>query len=239
MNKALLLLISTLTCMTTLHAQVYKIVDANGNVTFSQIEPIVGDDEKVQIESVDISVGNSGMSSVSSNSGYEYCGDIQLPSKNSSRSSKNYFVRDVQRSKENWKNSLKRLSENVERTSKYNVQYNNNDRISNSYKSRVNTQHRKEVERNNERMRDLRCAVNWANSQSGTLQELHSTQQSEKQRLLDVRAKLEASITKNCGLEPIYDPSESDNKYKIRQWSSCSKSKRKDIQKIDSKVRRL
>lgn len=239
MNKALLLILSTFAFSTIIHAQVYKIVDANGNVTFSQIEPTVAQDENVQVESVDISAGNSGMSNVKSNNGYEYCGDIRLPSKNSYRSSTNYFSRNVNDSKENWQNSLTRLSENIERTSKYNIQYNKNDRISSNYKSNMNSQHRKEIERTNQKMRDLRCAISWANNQKSTMEGLNSTQQSERMRLLDVKSKIETSIAKICGIKPIYDPSISDNNYKTKQWNSCSKSKRKDIRQIDYKLARL
>ena len=239
MKKAFLLIISSLLVTSPLNSQVYKIVDADGNVTFSQIEPVVKKDEKTLVESVDISVGNSGMSRVKNTNGNSYCGDIRLPSKGRSKYSSKYFSRNVSNSKENWQNSLARLGDRVKKTSQYNVKYNNNSRIKNTYKSKRNSEHRKSIDRDNQRMRDLRCAIDWANGQSGNIKTINTAQQTEKSRLIDIQSKLENSIERQCGPEPVYDPSVSSNKQKINKWNKCSRNKRRDLKKVERKLNRL
>ncbi|MGB1198447.1 MAG: DUF4124 domain-containing protein [Thalassotalea sp.] len=239
MNKALLLIISSLTFTNSLHAQVYKIVDANGKVTYSQIEPSVQKGEEIQVESLDISVGNNGMSTVRNENGESYCGEISLPSKSRYKSSSNYFSRNVKSTKESWKRSLARLSEDVKSSSQYNVKSNNNSRTSTSYKSKRNSEHRKSIDRDNQRMRDLRCAINWADGKKGTINALDSAQKTEKIRLNNIKTKLESSIVQKCGAEPIYDPSLKHNKAQRNKWKQCSRSKQRDLRKVNREINRL
>jgi len=241
------ILFTTLITLATSHysvaQQIYKIVDADGNVTFSQVEPALQEDDPAQVESLKVSNANNAMSSVRTELGKQMCGDIQLPynrassRSNTNRSSK-YFVQTIMQSKKNWKSSLSRLSKQMVKSSKYNLdarKYNQ----SSSYAKQRNSQYQKSFDANNGRIRDLRCAINWAESKEGFIKETNQSNQSEKMRLIAISDKLEASINHKCGEEPIYDPSSGANKEYNKKWKSCSYAERRDLRKVKSKIARL
>ena len=137
----------------TLAQQYYKIVDANGNVTFSQIEPTLKENEQVKVESLKVSNGNNAMSTVRTELGKEMCGNIQLPYNRTNnyrsssygsnkKSSSKYYVKSILSSKKSWKYSLTRLSKQMVQSSKYNMdtrKYNQ----SSSYAKQRNSQYQK------------------------------------------------------------------------------------------------
>lgn len=224
--------------------QIYKIVDANGNVTFSEIEPTIQENAPVKVESLKMSNANNAMSTVRSEQGREMCGDIQLPYNRTNNyganknSSSKYYLKNIQNSENNWKSSLSRLSDQMARSSK---QYlaSRKHKQSSTYATQQSSQFQKRSEVNNARIRDLRCAINWAESKQTLIVDTHESNQTEKMRLVAISDKLAASISSKCGKEPIYDPSSSANKEKTKYWKSCSRTERRDLSNVRRKIARL
>jgi hypothetical protein len=209
----------------------YKAVDSDGNVTFSQVEPIFQENDHVKFKTLKLNNANNAMSTVRTEFGKEVCGNIKLPynRNNSGNATKNSpsksFVQTVVRSKNNWKESLSRLSKQMVEFSKYNVDSHiNNKSLSYANKQR-NSRYQKNADSNITKVRDLRCAINWA--------ELNQT---EKMRLVAISHKLEASIQSNCGEEPIYDSSSDVNKQHNKRWEICSNAKRRDLRNVKRKI---
>jgi len=223
--------------------QIYKIVDADGNVTFSQIEPALKNSDPIKVEELKISNANNAMSTVRTELGRQMCGNIHLPydrTKNRSNktSSSNYYVQSIVNSKKNWKSSLSRLSKQMVKSSKYNMDSRKRNQSS-SYAKQRNSQYQKSSDINNSRIRDLRCAINWAESKGDFIKENHKSKQTEKMRLIAISDKLTASIKLECGEEPIYDPSSGANKEHNKRWKNCSSAQRRDLRNVKRKIDRF
>lgn len=245
MKKTLLFSLIILLCSSHSFAQkIYKIVDAEGNVTFSEIEPTILANDPVKVESLKMSNSNNAMSTVRSENGRETCGDIQLPYNRTNsygskrKSSSKYYFKSIQNSKNNWKSSLSRLSDQMASSSK---QYLDSRKYkqSSTHAKRQSSQYQKRSELNNARIRDLRCAINWAESKKTFINDTHESNQTEKTRLVAISHKLAESINRKCGEEPIYDPSSSANKEESRYWKSCSYTERRDLKDVERKISRL
>ena len=58
-------------------------------------------------------------------------------------------------------------------------------------------------------------------------------------RLVAISTKLEESIHRKCGEEPIYDPSNGANKEYNKRWKTCSYAERRDLRNVKNKIARL
>lgn len=227
-------------------AQVYKTIDENGKVTFSNIEPTVDKNSATKVEELDLDISNDAMTTLSSELGEKYCGEIKLPSQSKNSHSSKYFIKNVIRSKKNWQTSLIRLNERIAYNTKKSIKVTNSRHYNSTYSNQLNSSQRKESDSNVKKLRDLRCAINWSKSQDSTISELQTTmnkleatKKSESSRLLEIKTKLESSITARCGGEPIYDPTLRKNEPQRKRWSTCSRKTRQEIKKIDRKLRKL
>lgn len=227
-------------------AQVYKTIDENGKVTFSNIEPTIDENSATKVEELDLEISNEAMTTLSSRLGEKYCGEIKLPSQSKNSYSSKYFINNVTRSKKNWQTSLIRLNERIAFNTKKSLKVNNSRGYNSTYKSQLNSSQRKQNDFNVKKLRDLRCAINWSKSQDSTISELQitisereTTNKLESSRLLEIKTKLESSITAQCGGEPIYDPTLRTNESQRKRWNTCSRKARQEMKKIDRKLRKL
>lgn len=227
-------------------AQVYKTIDGNGKVTFSNIEPTVDKNSATKVEELDLDISNDAMTTLSSELGDKYCGEIKLPSQSKNSYSSKYFIKNIARSKKNWQASLIRLNERIAYNTKMSIKYTKSRYYNSTYKNQLNNSQRKETDFNVKRLRDLRCAINWSKSQDSTISELQATiseleatQKLESSRLLEIKINLESSITAQCGGEPIYDPTLRMNESQRKRWSTCSRKARQEIRKIERTLRKL
>ncbi|KGJ88187.1 DUF4124 domain-containing protein [Colwellia psychrerythraea] len=221
------------------YAQVYKTIDENGKVTFSSIEPTIDKNSTTKVEELDLGTSHDAMTTLSSNLNEKYCGEIKLPSKTENSYSSKYFIKNVTRSKKNWKASLIRLNERMAYNTQKSLKVTTSRYYNSAYNNQRNSSQRKSTDSNLKKMRDLRCAINWSETQDVIISELIATKKSENFRLLEIKTKLESNITAQCGDEPIYDPTLRTNAAQRKRWSTCSRSKRKEIKKIDRQLRAL
>jgi len=221
------------------YAQVYKTIDKNGKVTFSSIEPTIDKNSTTKVEELDLGISHNAMTTISSNLNEKYCGEIKLPSQSENSYSSKYFIKNVTRSTKNWKASLIRLNERIAYNTQKSIKVTKSRYYNSTYKNQLNNSQRKNTDSNLKKMRDLRCAINWSEKQNSFISELKASKKSENFRLLEIKTKLESNITARCGDEPIYDPTLKKNKEQRKRWSTCSRSKRNEIKKIDRQLRAL
>lgn len=218
-------------------AKLYKTVDENGHVTFSQVPPRNDGESKAKVEQLNVNSG--AMSLVTTQYGKEHCGDIQLPSKTDRNSSSSkYFVRNVSNSLEHWKELLSEISQNVEHRNLSKIESNRYTRNV-DYENENAARYQEEQSRDTARMRDLRCAINWAESMQDKITEYEVADSEEKRRLISIEKKLEQDLYERCGEQPVFDPSSKTNEYDRKRWYDCSKSIIRNSQKVRNRIDHL
>jgi len=221
--------------------KVYKIVDENGNVTFSQMPP--GSNSQAQGEMVEeLTLKKDAMSNITTEFGYDYCGSIRLPQASSSKkTSAKYHAKNIMSSLKMWRKSLDNLVEKIDRNN--NNQINSNLRRHNSsyssYKIQQDKRHQEQRQNNVERMKNLRCAINWAENRQDQIDKYQAIDHEEKTRLLAISTELERELVSKCGEEPAFDPTDQTNEASRKSWYRCSKDIMRDLRKVEQRLGRL
>lgn len=202
-------------------AKMYKIVDAKGNVTFSQFPPpkdTVKADTKVETKTVNA----QSETSVSVEGAFQYCGDIKLPRL---REDRDWYLSEISNRKKYWKKDL-------DREQKYlNKQTRNYNKYSNS-SYRLESMGKK-----GKKIRDLRCAINWASSHKDDISQVRGKRSDKLGSLQGKLDTLNGRRDDSCGTKPEYDPTEATNKKRLKSWSQCNKSYKYDIRKLERMIR--
>ena len=93
--------------------KLYKIVDDEGNVTFSQFPP----PEKPEKATIDEhTVFGGSQSTVVDRGDYMYCGDIRLANKTASRERKSRYVQNLESQRTDWMRRRDRLTKRIDET---------------------------------------------------------------------------------------------------------------------------
>ena len=184
----LLVLICAMTTSVAVAEKIYKTVDANGRVSYTNKKPA---DETVQQQEMEIRESTSNHTDPTQVGTDWYCGNIQLPNSAELRTETVFYEQVVSKKKE-WlgkvKTHEKRLLSSQKRTASH---YHN---AADSY----------ETPENLAVAQDWRCAIAWADEQEAAL----GKRQSEIERnILLEEAKLtelNAVIDRTCGVRPEY-----------------------------------
>lgn len=208
-------------------AKLYKIVDANGNVTFSQYPP-----EKLEkdskIEGV-VAEGNN-QSKVVRRGGYSYCGDIELPSTNRGAQ---YLERKLNYRIESWSEDLKELEYWLERISHYKADDYKRD-FSSKHQASRDRRYQYGLQEGKKRMRDLRCALDWA----ANVRLENQDEVKELGRLETLYTNVKQDLKQNCGDVPKYDPTDPKAKAARTEWYNCSKQYRQQLKGLKKKIKK-
>jgi hypothetical protein len=206
--------------------KLYKIVDEQGNVTFSQFPPSPYEDQQgVQVETQQVDAG--GESPVEVKGITSYCGAIQLPQE---RSRKRNFYSEVASREKYWRDDLERKEKQLSRSREEFLKYSNS-----KYRSSYNSSSAYE-ERNRqtiEAIKDLRCAISWAKSKA---QESNAATDLMNQELMRLDTSLKSVLAQQdaaCGTEPVYDPSVAGNKKLVDDWKRCARDYQSNINKLE------
>ncbi len=229
-----------LLAMSGAHAgKIYKIVDENGKVTFSQVPPSTADESAGQVE--EVSVQKEAMTAVTEEFGVEFCGDIRLPQKSTNyKSSAKNHAKNVVSSLKRWRAALDNVNDRMAQQSARKVSSNSRYGGRNSsYQIQRDKRYHDQRQSNIERMKDLRCAIDWAEKKEGKIKEFESSDQEERARLVAIFDKLEAELITKCGEEPEFDPSREINKALRKEWYNCSKDLMHDLKKVQNRINRL
>lgn len=213
-------------------AKLYKIVDENGRVTFSQYPP---PEKAATAKQVQIN-NTGGMTAVTGEGRYLKCGSVKLPNK----SSYYYKNQSTLRHQENLQYYISRWHDQLnyleDRTTPSNSKYRSDDT---NYQNQKTKRYNERLRRDMGKMRDLRCAINWAQNNREENKEKVENLTDEKQRLNQVKDKLQTQLDRKCGELPVYDPTDSHSKKKRKEWYACSYDLRKDLDQLENKIKRL
>lgn len=210
-----------------LAAKLYKVVDANGNVTFTQYPP-----EKLaknsKIEGVQAQGNNQ--SKVVRRGAYSYCGDIRLPS---TKNGAQYLERKLNYRTKDWQDELKQLEYWLERMSHHKADDYKRD-ISSKNQAYRDRSYQDILTNGKKEMRDLRCALDWASN--ARLENKDDVK--ELGRLETLYSNVKQQLTQHCGPVPQYDPSDPKAKAARTDWYNCSKQYRQQLKSLKSKIKR-
>ncbi|ARU58196.1 hypothetical protein OLMES_4180 [Oleiphilus messinensis] len=212
--------------------KLYKIVDKDGNVTFSQFPPSPQETtEGTQVE--EKKTRGQGETAISVKGLVKYCGDIALPSEEKRG---DYFYADVSNRLESWERQLEYKEQRLQnkqasytQSAKYSGYYG-----SSSSRSQSMVEGSQEI---GQELRDLRCAISWAKSQHRASVDSRIDAQNEMGRLQQNLRDIELKRAHHCGQEPEYNPSDSQNAYLRSRWQECSREYRADIRRLERMIR--
>lgn len=226
-------------CATTpaLAAKLYKVVDADGNITFSQFPPSEKT-ENHEIKSVKVEAGGEVKTPVTTIGNTQYCGDISLPVVRVGSNGQARFLQDVARQQKYWEKNLERLEAQIERDNLRQFEQNRNRYYNSntSYRNQRNLEYQKRKDANLKSLRELRCAMDWAAEQQNSMKKLAANNAAEVKRLQQVHSNLQRAMQSNCGAEPVYDPSDPALKHQRKEWRKCAGEYLSDMRNVEREL---
>jgi chromosome segregation ATPase len=235
MIKKSILLLAMFAIATAAQAQkLYKIVDAEGNISFSQYPPT---EKKENVTIDDITVSGGSKSGVSEKLKGLYCGEIRLASTAPSKRSTRNHVENLQSKEDSWRDQLDRLNVKIDANNQASINRNANSSghySSSSYRASQSKRYQAAFNQNSQQLRDLRCALDWVDSELDGTSEIVAENAKERVRLEEIRDNLQGRLDRRCGDLPSYDPSNARNSADRKSWYQCSDELRSEISNIDS-----
>ena len=218
--------------------KLYKIVDEEGKISFSQYPP-VSKDENDTIE--DISVNATSHSPITNGIDGRYCGTIKLPAQTEAGYSQASYIKTLDRSIATWKQQLDELNKRVDANNQNALAHNQRqsqryNRYSQNSPNTHTKAYQQSLEANSEKLRDLRCAIHWADDQYDGTSEYIAQRSTERARLTEIRDELQTELHENCGEIPAYDPRAAGNEPARKSWYLCSDSLRREIDLVQAKL---
>lgn len=187
--------------------KVYKVIDENGKITFTDKPPMPAESVALTTEQVDVQEDSGNRTALTQLGNSQFCGHLKMPVDNGYGGQ---FLERVIYTRQQWERQLDSLERTISQSS------------SNSYYSRYNKPryNQNASPENLEKMRDYRCGIYWANQ----------TELAMKQEKADLISKvashnrhLEELIHRKastCGHEPEFGtPDFTERK---REWYKCS-----------------
>jgi len=218
---------------------VYKVVDENGKVSFTQVPPLPKQDSTSKVEKVALDHSSEARSRITTEFGQEYCGEISLPRQSNSSSSSKKYVQNILKSQERWEESLKRVSLDMEKSSQNQINSKKHYNSRPGYKNQQNSQYQQKFREITQNMRDLRCAIHWASAKHEQIEFHEDSDKAERLRLKGIITTLKNTLSNRCGELPVLDPTNERNESMRKKWHSCSKHYVRDLNKVQNKLNRL
>lgn len=239
--RSLLFFVLLFSPLAVLGGKLYKVVDENGNVTFSQYPP-VEKEENIIIE--DIAVDSSSHSTITEGVDGRYCGKIKLLDQSSSGYSSASYIKSLDRKRSSWQEQLDRLNANLDRSHQQQIDNNRSrsagyNRYNQSYQAKQNQRYHESITTNTETLRDLHCALSWADGEYEGTNEFIANKKLERDRLVKIRDDLKTTLQANCGQIPPYDPSVGRNNAVRKRWYDCSDKLRRKIDLLQREISKL
>lgn len=198
--------------------KLYKIVDKDGNVTFSQFPP-QEPRQDVQVDAV--SVSNSSVSHISGSGDRLRCGSIGLPKIDRTDPKK---MLELEELRAEWQRELE--SDTDLRDVTWRMQL-----------SRFNIS--RDPAESGQIKRDLQCAIKWVDSQKGDVSQARQQLQ-EQAKSLDQRiTRLKAERDRICGSEPYRNDNEPATLVRWERWQDCYYDNSEGIYELENQASRL
>lgn len=226
----------------SVHAQkLYKVLDENGNVSFSQYPPVVKK-ENTTVEH--ITVDSRSQTTITEGLDGKYCGKIRLLDQSSSNASTASYVKSLDKKRASWQGQLDKLSESIDLNNQNSIKSNQNrsqsySRYNQGYQATQSKRYQESIAANTESVRDIRCALSWADSEYEGTHELIVNNNSERARLENIREDLQVELQTRCGDIPAYDPRAGRNDAVRKKWYDCSDTLRRNIDLVKQEISKL
>jgi|GEM_PF-1017420 len=214
--------------------KLYKIVDADGQVTFSQYPPAEKSEHAI-IE--DIKLSGTSQAAVSQVGNSLYCGETRLPNPPVSQSQQARFLQDLVHKQKRWTTQLDALEEKIERDNYAQFKSGQNNYRNDYQKAQRSLDYQKRKDKNVQTIKELRCAINWGDSKRHEVDNYTADNSKEVARLQKIYKNLEQAIQVHCGAEPLLDPSNKVATRLLSEWTACSQDFRSDLRKVDNQLR--
>lgn len=185
-------------------AKMYKIVDAEGNVTFSQFPPApqaAQGEDKVKVK--EMSVSGESSSQVRSVGKKQYCGEIELPLLNPKKPETYLDLGEYRHE----------LSRELDGDTDL------NDVRFRLHMNRYNLS--RDPSAAGQRKRDLQCAIQWVDKQKADVEKVRADLKQEQNQLQQKITRIQADRDKRCGSEPYRDPNQPATNALWERWSDC------------------
>ena len=235
MTHKFLIFFFLLVCSLTSQAEkLYKIVDEEGNVSFSQYPPV---EKKENVTVENVTVGASPKTAITDELEGAYCGDIKLLNPSSSKSASTSYIKSLDQRRTSWRRQLDLLNQSLDKHNQRSInngQY--NSRYDQSNRAAQSKRYESLAASTGEKLRDLRCALDWADKEFSATPEYLSNLKVERTRLEKIKDELHVKLDKSCGDIPAYDPSDKRNEIKRKRWYDCSKYLRREIDTVDREI---
>lgn len=211
-------------------AKVYKWVDKNGQVHYSQVPP-ANDQLKSDTEVAEKSGGNE--IPVSRKGDYAYCGDMKLPGP---LYEPKKILLNLGNREESWQRSMRESEQSLERQLKDLDRWAKSDNrySSSNYNSSAQSNRNRTVRR----IKEYRCALTWAKKQRNKYADIkHEITSDLKGAKTAYQDALDAAHSE-CGYEPknYSDPDYADRK---RAWKKCMRTHDRRINASKGNLRTL
>lgn len=201
--------------------KIYKTIDANGKVHFSNSPPPTAAHVSSNIEHIELKTAGTNMTTITSTGDNHFCGEILLPTWPNEKSGgfseeKRNFYQRLARSKSEWESNIKQVKKQAHQVEHY------SSRSSYRFNS---SQSKNNTPENLEKARDNRCAINWADQKQAELNELQKQIEinvQENDRYIELQAEIR---DRKCGKEPtLHTATNGLTIHKHREsWRVCSR----------------
>lgn len=207
-----------LTTPSTLAGKLYKIVDKNGNVTFSQFPPSEPQQD-VQVDTV--SVNNSNTTHITGSGNKLRCGSIGLPYIDKTKPEK---MLELEELRAEWQRELESGTGLEEVTwrmqlSRYNIT--------------------RDPAESGQVKRDLQCAIKWADNQKSDVANARQQLQNKAKDLDQKITRLKAQRDRACGTEPYLNDNEPATVARHERWQDCYYDNSDELYELESEASRL
>lgn len=197
----------------------YKIVDEEGNVTYSQFPPTPKPDQGQQgVKVNELNVKGESASQVRLVGKNQYCGEILLPTLNPKKPESYLELGELRQA---WQHEMEGD------TDLNNVRFR-------MYMGRYNLS--RDPSEAGQRKRDLQCAIEWVDKQQGEVAKVRDSLKQEASQLNQQIARLKAKRDKECGSEPYRDPNQPASVAVWERWEDCYNSYREELYELEYKV---
>lgn len=199
--------------------KLYKSVDKDGNVTFSQFPPQDQAQQNLQVDTV--RVQDSSVTHMSGSGSTLRCGSIELPVIDKSDPVKMLELKEL---RSEWQQELE--SDTDLRDVTWRMQL-----------SRYNI--RRDPAESGQVKRDLQCAIKWVDGQKDDLSNAHQQLQDRSRALEQRIARMKAERDRICGSEPYRNNNEPATMARWERWQDCYHHNSDDLYELESEVERI
>lgn len=199
--------------------KLYKIVDKDGNVTFSQFPPQPAENKELTVDKLHIK--NENATSISRKGSYMYCGKIKLPKIDKTDPED---LLSLKQFRDEWERELHGDSELTDvairmKLNRYNIS--------------------RDPAKSGQRKRDLRCAIQWVDQHKEEVANAKVEIKEKSESLNKSIARVKAERERRCGSEPQKDPNRPSTKEAWRQWRDCYYSYSDKLYELESQASEL